>query len=129
MQWWGCFYVKFPCGHPPPTGEARLLLRSSSLMTPSMSGNCIPSASSIDFRSPRSSLFSCLFSSSTSTYGAEVVFCFWYIDLRSEKSSFRDNLLETPRTWSHCSLDCRALVRPSFSLLSFECSLLSLKVL
>jgi hypothetical protein len=75
--------------------EPRLLFSNSSLMTPAMSGNYIPRGSSIGFRSPRSSFFSCLFVSSTSTYGVKIIFLFWYIDLCSRKPFFQVNLLET----------------------------------
>jgi hypothetical protein len=76
--------------------EAKLLLRSSSLMTPPMSENCIPEASSIGLRSHRTSLLRCLFSSSMSTCGVEVIFYFRYIDLCCGKPSFHATFLETP---------------------------------
>jgi hypothetical protein len=54
---------------PLATIEAKLLLYSSSLMTLPMLENYIPEASSIGLRSPKTSLLSSLFTSSTSTCG------------------------------------------------------------
>jgi hypothetical protein len=117
--------VGSPCGCPPPDVEGKLILRSSSLMTPPMLGNCIPEASSVGLRSPRTSLLTYLFSS-TSTYGVKDIFHFWYVVLCSGEPSFQVNLLETSRARPHCSLVCGALVWASFSLSPFESSLLSL---
>jgi hypothetical protein len=116
-------------GPPPAAVDAKLLLCSSSLMTPPMLENCISEASSIGLRYPRTSLLSYLFSSSTPTCGVEVIFRFWYIDLCCGKPSFLVTLLEIARTWLRCSLVYSTLLRVSFSLSPFESALLSLRAL
>jgi hypothetical protein len=124
VQTW---YLMVPLWSSAPSYRGKAAPKVFSLMTLAMSENCIPWASSIGFRSPRSSLFSYLFSSSMSTCGVKVIFHLWYIYLCFEKPSFQVNLLETPWTRSYCSLVCRALVKESLPLSPFEPSLLSLK--
>jgi hypothetical protein len=91
--------------------------------------DCITRASSISLRTPRTSLLSYLFSSSTSTCGVEVIFRFWYIDMCSEKTLLPGQLTRNTTNMASLLLGLQGLGEGVISLSPFESLLLSLKAL